>query len=144
MEQKRPRHVRGLFSRTSGELHALSVFHLCTMSDPTSTDSPCLAAQRLGRACPCRGHVGLDGLESAWLGIQLRLRAVLPADHPETTFYREFRETFGSDNDFLIVGFEGDSLTASFWRRSMPKWTPYAPFLGRNGAVPHPPQASRS
>ena len=37
-----------------------------------------------------------------------------PDDHPETTFYRDFRNTFGSDNDFLIVGFEGDSLNATF------------------------------
>jgi len=34
-----------------------------------------------------------------------------PADHPETQFYRDFRDQFGSDNDFLIVGFEGDSLS---------------------------------
>ena len=37
-----------------------------------------------------------------------------PSDHPETQFYREFRDTFGSDNDFLIVGFEGDGLTSKF------------------------------
>ena len=54
----------------------------------------------------------------AWqaLGLQFNydFEQFFPADHPETTFYREFRETFGSDNDFLIVGFEGDSLTADF------------------------------
>ena len=54
----------------------------------------------------------------AWqaLGLQFNydFEQFFPADHPETTFYREFRETFGSDNDFLIVGFEGDSLTAAF------------------------------
>ncbi|MGB0247851.1 MAG: efflux RND transporter permease subunit, partial [Flavobacteriales bacterium] len=54
----------------------------------------------------------------AWqaLGLEFNydFEQFFPADHPETTFYREFRETFGSDNDFLIVGFEGDSLTAGF------------------------------
>jgi len=54
----------------------------------------------------------------AWqaLGLEFNydFEQFFPADHPETTFYREFRETFGSDNDFLIVGFEGDSLTADF------------------------------
>ena len=54
----------------------------------------------------------------AWqaLGLEFNydFEQFFPADHPETTFYREFRETFGSDNDFLIVGFEGDSLTAEF------------------------------
>ena len=37
-----------------------------------------------------------------------------PSDHPETQFYIEFRDNFGSDNDFLIVGFEGDGLTSKF------------------------------
>ena len=58
---------------------------------------------------------------SAWmvwqaLGLQFNydFEQFFPEDHPETTFYKEFRETFGSDNDFLIVGFEGDSLSSSF------------------------------
>ena len=54
----------------------------------------------------------------AWqaLGLQFNydFEQFFPADHPETTFYREFRETFGSDNDFLIVGFEGEALTSGF------------------------------
>ena len=54
----------------------------------------------------------------AWnaLGLQFNydFEQFFPADHPETTFYREFRETFGSDNDFLIVGFEGEGLTSAF------------------------------
>ena len=54
----------------------------------------------------------------AWnaLGLQFNydFEQFFPADHPETTFYREFRETFGSDNDFLIVGFEGDGLNPAF------------------------------
>lgn len=36
-----------------------------------------------------------------------------PEDHPETQFYRTFRDAFGSDNDFLIVGFEGDAIDAT-------------------------------
>ena len=54
----------------------------------------------------------------AWnaLGLQFNydFEQFFPADHPETTFYREFRETFGSDNDFLVVGFEGDGLNPAF------------------------------
>ena len=54
----------------------------------------------------------------AWqaLGLQFNydFEQFFPADHPETTFYREFRETFGSDNDFLIVGFECEALTSGF------------------------------
>ncbi|MDA9756458.1 MMPL family transporter [Flavobacteriales bacterium] len=54
----------------------------------------------------------------AWqaLGLQFNydFEQFFPADHPETTFYSEFRETFGSDNDFLIVGFEGEALTSGF------------------------------
>lgn len=37
-----------------------------------------------------------------------------PEDHPETQFYRAFRDAFGSDNDFLIVGFEGEMVDATF------------------------------
>ena len=54
----------------------------------------------------------------AWNALSLQFNydfeQFFPEDHPETTFYREFRETFGSDNDFLIVGFEGDGLSSTF------------------------------
>ena len=57
-------------------------------------------------------------LVTAWMGWQASqlefnydFEQFFPADHPETQFYRDFRDQFGSDNDFLIVGFEGDSLS---------------------------------
>ena len=52
-----------------------------------------------------------------------------PADHPETKFYRDFRDQFGSDNDLLIVGFEGDSCRRRSWPRSMAMCKPCATSL---------------
>ena len=85
------------------------------MSDPNSDRLP-LAWRRNAWAV-----LALLVATSGWmawkaLGLEFNydFEQFFPTDHPETTFYREFRETFGSDNDFLIVGFEGDSLTAEF------------------------------
>ena len=91
------------------------VFHLCTMDAPSSTSLP--ASWRRRAWTVLATLVAVTGW-MAWqaLGLEFNydFEQFFPEDHPETTFYREFRETFGSDNDFLIVGFEGDSLTAEF------------------------------
>ena len=54
----------------------------------------------------------------AWMATSLEFNydfeQFFPKDHPETKFYREFRDDFGSDNDFLIVGFEGNEISADF------------------------------
>mgnify|MGYP003308277610 FL=1 len=54
----------------------------------------------------------------AWMATSLEFNydfeQFFPKDHPETKFYREFRDNFGSDNDFLIVGFEGNEISADF------------------------------
>ena len=51
------------------------------------------------------------GWQASQLEFNYDFEQFFPADHPETQFYRDFRDRFGSDNDFLIVGFEGDSLS---------------------------------
>ena len=103
---KRPRHVRGFFVPLC-ERAPRPVPPLHHERCPT-TPSSLLATPGLGcagTACGCFGWM-------AWqaLGLQFNydFEQFFPADHPETTFYREFRETFGGDNDFLIVGFEGE------------------------------------
>jgi len=91
------------------------VFHLCIMDAPSSTSLP--ASWRRRAWTVLATLVAVTGW-MAWqaLGLEFNydFEQFFPEDHPETTFYREFRETFGSDNDFLIVGFEGDSLSAGF------------------------------
>lgn len=49
-------------------------------------------------------------LGMAWrvsqIGFDYDFESFFPADDPETSFYLEFRESFETDNDFLVIGFE--------------------------------------
>jgi len=93
----------------------LHVFHLCIMGDPKSQPLPTSWRRRAWTALATLVAVtGWMGWQALGLEFNYDFEQFFPEDHPETTFYREFRETFGSDNDFLIVGFEGDSLSAAF------------------------------
>ncbi len=42
------------------------------------------------------------------LGFDYDHENFFPSQHPETDFYYEFREAFGSDNDFVLIGIERD------------------------------------
>lgn len=43
------------------------------------------------------------------LNINYDFEAYFPQDHPETAFYKNFRKTFETDNDFFIIGLENQS-----------------------------------
>ena len=96
---------------------ASDVFQLCTMNAPLPSTNDLPRAWKRNAWMVLAGLVIVSGW-MAWNALSLEFNydfeQFFPEDHPETTFYREFRETFGSDNDFLIVGFEGDGLSRAF------------------------------
>ena len=93
----------------------LRVFHLCIMDASSSTSLPVSWRRRAWTVLATLVAVtGWMAWQALGLEFNYDFEQFFPEDHPETTFYREFREKFGSDNDFLIVGFEGDSLSAAF------------------------------
>lgn len=58
----------------------------------------------------------LSGWRASRLGFDYDFESFFPEDQPETAFYLQFRETFDTDNDFILVGIrhEGGVFDAGF------------------------------
>jgi uncharacterized protein len=95
------------------------VFQLCIMNSkrPTIPANQVPSSWRRLALATLVALVGVTGW-MAWMAMSLEFNydfeQFFPKDHPETKFYREFRDAFGSDNDFLIVGFEGKEMSRDF------------------------------